>query len=147
MLHFEGEKDVAAAPAEAWGKLSDARFLVQCIPDAEILAQPEPRLAACKVRPRLTFVRGTLDVTVKVVEATADSLVRLALTSKAIGASAEVAVVLRITPRDGGSHVHWSADVVSLGGLLKLVPQGLIRGSAQNVINDVWTQVLAKLSG
>ncbi len=40
-----------------------------------------------------------------------------------------------------GTALHWSADVTRLGGLLKAVPAGLIRGAAQRIINDVWTGV------
>jgi hypothetical protein len=35
--------------------------------------------------------------------------------------------------------------VKNLGGLLKMVPGGLIRGSANKVIEDVWTGVAQKL--
>ena len=35
----------------------------------------------------------------------------------------------------------WRAEVKSLGGLLKMVPSGLIRGAAQKVIEDVWNGV------
>ena len=32
-----------------------------------------------------------------------------------------------------------------LGGLLKAIPQGLIRGAAQRLIADVWARVAAEL--
>ncbi len=35
MVRFEGERDFPLAPAELWAKLTDARFLVQCLPDVE----------------------------------------------------------------------------------------------------------------
>ena len=35
MLRFEGDRDFRQAPAELWAKLTDARFLAQCIPDVE----------------------------------------------------------------------------------------------------------------
>ena len=43
--------------------------------------------------------------------------------------------------------MHWIAEVKELGGLLKMVPQGLIRGAAQKVLDDAWTAVEAKLRG
>jgi carbon monoxide dehydrogenase subunit G len=132
-------------PDEVWAKLSDARFLVQCIPDAQVVGQPEPTVAVCKLRPGFAFVRGTLEVTLRVIEATAPSTVRLSLFSKAMAASSEVEALLALTPKDEGTHVHWTADIKSLGGLLKVVPSGLIRGAAQSVINDVWAQAEAKL--
>ena len=145
MLHFEGDKDFPKPPAEVGAKLSDARFLVECVPEGEPVGTPEPATATARLRPKIAFVRGTLEVTLRVVEAVPASSVRLAIHSKSIGASADVEAALSLTPQGGGTRVHWAADVVNLGGLLKLVPQGLIRGAAQNVINNLWAQVEAKL--
>jgi carbon monoxide dehydrogenase subunit G len=146
MLHFEGDRDVPQAPAEVWTKLHDARFLVRCIPGAEAVTRADAGEAACTVRPGFAFVRGNMEVTVRVVEAVAPSAVRLALVSKGIATSSDVAIALSIASQDGGSRIHWSADVTSLGGLLKAVPQGLIRGAADKIIKDVWANVSAQLS-
>jgi hypothetical protein len=37
--------------------------------------------------------------------------------------------------------------VKSLGGLLKMIPTGLVRGAAEKVINDAWNRVTEKLAG
>jgi carbon monoxide dehydrogenase subunit G len=147
MLHFEGDKDLSKPPAEVWAKLSDARFLVQCIPGGEVVGQPEAASAVCKLRPGFAFVRGTLEVTLRVIEAMPDTLVRLSLLSKGIGASSEVEGGLNLSLRGNDTRVHWTADVKTLGGLLKMVPKGLIQGAAESVIKDVWAQVEAKLAG
>jgi carbon monoxide dehydrogenase subunit G len=103
-------------------------------------------LAVCKLRPGFAFVRGTLEVTLRVIEAKAPTTIRLSLFSKAMAASSHVEALLVLSPREGGTHIHWTADIKSLGGLLKVVPSGLIRGAAQTVINDVWTRVEVKLT-
>jgi carbon monoxide dehydrogenase subunit G len=144
-LTFGGDKQFARPPAEVWAKLSDARFLVQCIPNAEVLGTPEAVTAVCKLRPGFAFIRGTLEVTLTIVEKAEPASVRLALHSKAIGASSDVEAVLAMTPNEGGTALHWTAEVKTLGGLLKMVPQGLIRGAAQSVIDDVWKQVDARV--
>jgi carbon monoxide dehydrogenase subunit G len=146
MLHFEGDKDFPRPPADVAARLSDARFLVRCIPDAEVLGTPTTDRAECKVRPGVAFVRGTLTVTLQVLEVVPATSTRLALRSKAIGASSDVEVVLTFAPTEAGTRVHWTADVKTLTGLLKLVPQGLIRGAAQKVISDVWARVETALS-
>ena len=43
MLRFEGDRDFGLAPAEAGARLSDARFLVHCIPDAESIKETVPQ--------------------------------------------------------------------------------------------------------
>src|SRR5262249_27713859 len=141
----EGDKDLARNPAELYPKLSDARFLVQCIPGGEVMGEPEADRAVCKVKPALSFVTGSLEVTVQVIERVPDSSARLSLRSKGIGSSSDVEAALTLTPQDGGTRLHWAADVTRLGGLLKAVPSGLIRGAAQKIITDVWNNVETKL--
>src|SRR4051794_30684653 len=145
MLHFEGDKDFPQPPAELWPRLTDARFLVECVPDAEAVSRAEPDVAVCTLRPGFSFVRGTLEVTFQVSDRTPDTSARVLIHSKGIGSSSDVAAALELKPQDGGTRVHWTADVTQLGGLLKAVPQGLIKASAQKVINDVWASVEIRL--
>jgi carbon monoxide dehydrogenase subunit G len=145
MLHFEGDRDFALPPGQLWPKLRDARFLVLCIPDASVEGTPERDRAVCTVRPGFAFVRGTLETIIEVPAAVEPSTVQLSLKSKGIGSSSEVEAHLSLTPHETGTRVHWTADIKQLGGLLKAVPSGLIRGAAQKVIADVWAGIEANL--
>jgi carbon monoxide dehydrogenase subunit G len=145
MLHFEGDRDLALPPTTAWEKLSDARFLAQCIPGAESLAQAEHNHIACTLRPGFAFVRGTLELSLQVVEAVPHNLIRLLLNSKGIGSTSDVEVTLNVNPHGDGTRLHWIADIKTLGGLLKAIPQGLIQGAAQKVIADALSAVEAQL--
>jgi len=146
MLRFKGEKEFPRhTPEEVWAKLSDARFLVQCIPDVHEVREQSAEKAVCLLRPGFAFIRGTLEVTLRVAEAVAPSL-RLALASKGIGTTSEVEATVSLSPHETGTRVQWVAEVKSLGGLLKAVPQGLIRGAAQKVVNDAWTAVENRLN-
>src|SRR5262245_55904040 len=82
MLHFEGDKELSRSPAELYPKLSDARFLVQCIPGGTAVGEPEADRAVCKVKPALSFVTGSLEVTAQITERVPDSSVRVSLHSK-----------------------------------------------------------------
>jgi carbon monoxide dehydrogenase subunit G len=143
-MHFKGDREYPRPAAELWAKLSDARFLVQCIPDVES-SQAEPDSASWTVRPGLAFVRGKLDVTMKLMAKVPDELVRWRVHGKGIGSSNTVDVTMTFIPTDGGTRIHWTAEVTELGGLLKAVPQGLIKGAAQKVINDVWAEAETRL--
>ena len=146
MVRFEGEKDFSQLPAELWAKLTDARFVVQCIPDVESVSEQESDRATLVLRPGFAFVRGTLDLTLHVVDAVAPSSARYVVASKGIGSTADVEATISLTPQATGTHIRWTAEVKTLGGLLKMVPAGLIRGAAQKVVNDAWAAVEAKLS-
>ena len=146
MLRFEGDRDFRQVPAELWEKLSDARFLAQCIPDVETVRLAEPARAEVVLRPGFAFVRGTLDLTLEVVDAVAPTSARLVLRAKGMGSSSDVEATLALAPQGEGTRVHWVVEVKALGGLLKPVPQGLIRGAAQKVVGDAWAAVDARLN-
>src|SRR5258707_9172489 len=106
MLHFEGDKDFPQPPAEVAGKLADAGFLVACIPGIEKVSKAEPREAQCVLRPGFAFVRGTLDLTLQLLDSVPGSSFRLLLHSKGIGSTSDVEALITISARDAGSRVH-----------------------------------------
>jgi uncharacterized protein len=146
MIHLEGDKDFSRPPSEVWSKLSDARFLVQCIPGVESVAHSENSKAQCVLRPGFAFVRGTLELSLEVIETSPGSVVRLLLHSKGIGSSSDVEANLTLAPQNGGTRLRWVAEIKTLGGLLKAIPQGLIKASAQKVVADALAALERKLS-
>jgi carbon monoxide dehydrogenase subunit G len=146
MIQFEGDRDFALPPQALWEKLSDARFLVKCIPDVESVAKAEPSEAVCTIRPGFAFVRGTLELTIRVAEAVPGQSAKVLVLSKGMGNSSTVEALLTIAPQDAGTRLHWQAQVKEMGGLLKMVPQGLVRGAAQKVVADAWTAVERQLA-
>gem|GEM_PF-341681 len=146
MIRFEGEKDFLQPPAELWAKLSDARFLVQCLPDVESVPEAEADRARMVLRPGFSFARGTLETTLCIVDALAPVSARYIIANKGIGTSADVEATIALTPQGAGTRIHWTVEIKALGGLLKMVPSGLVRGAAQKVANDAWSAVEAKLN-
>jgi carbon monoxide dehydrogenase subunit G len=129
-----------------WSRLTDASFLVRCIPDVESAKEVSTERAVLTLRPGFAFVRGTLEVTLQIIEKVASSSAKIGLHSKGIGSSSTVEATLTVAALgEAATRVHWVAEVKELGGLLKLVPGGLIRGAAQKVIADAWTTAEAKM--
>lgn len=141
MLRFEGDRRFARPAADVFAKLTDARFLVPCVPDVSAVKALEADRAELVLRPGFAFVRGTLEVVMQVLDPVPPRAARVVLTSKGIGSSSEVHATLALDEADGTTTVHWAAEVKSLGGLLKMVPGGLISGAAQKVINDAWDRI------
>jgi carbon monoxide dehydrogenase subunit G len=146
MERFVGERTFSTSIDELWPRLSDAAFLARCVPDATLKDEPQRDRAQYSVRPGFSFARGSLDVTLEVLERQAPEAARFRLTSKGIGSSSVVETALKLMADAAGTKVSWSAEVTQLGGLLKLVPAGLIRGAAQKVIEDVWDGISRKLA-
>ena len=147
MLHFEGTKDLPQPAAEVWTKLRDVRFLIQCIPGVESVAESEPDRATCVLRPGFAFARGTLELTLQITDVEPGKMARILLHSKGIGSTSDVEARYTVEPRNGGTHLTWRVDIKELGGLLKAVPQGLVQAAAQKVISDAWAAVETKLAG
>jgi carbon monoxide dehydrogenase subunit G len=147
MLHFEGDRDFPLSSLDLWSKLRDARFLVTCIPDATSQGELQRDKVVCSVRPGFSFVGGTLEITIEILDAKESTELHFLVASKGIGSSSEVETGLTIAATDSGSRVHWVADVRRLGGLLKAIPSGLIRGAAQKIIEDVWERIGRKAVG
>lgn len=145
MQPFEGERILPLPPAQLWPKMRDAAFLAACIPDGTPHEGGTRDRAVCSVHPGFSFMRGSLDVTLEILGGEEPTTMRYAQKSKGIGSSSEVETAVTLTPWEGGTKLHWKAEVKSLGGLLKMVPGGLIRGAANKVIEDVWTGLAEKL--
>jgi carbon monoxide dehydrogenase subunit G len=147
MIHFEGDKTFPLPVAEAAAKLADAGFLVNCLPDAEV-AEAAPDRAAWKLKPKLSFLTGSLHSEMTRTAHEPGKSVAFKVFAKAIGASSTVLTNLTFAEApDGGTAVHWTGDVAEVTGLLKMVPKGLLQGSAQKVIEEVWAAVAARLAG
>jgi uncharacterized protein len=147
MLQLEGDKDLSQPPAEVWKKLSDPHFLAQCIPGVESVTHTSSESLTCTLRPGFAFVKGTLELAVAVTEKVPESFLRFLLHAKGIGSSSEVETSVSLAPHTSGTRLHWHVEIKSLGGLLKMVPPGLIQAGAQRVIADALTGVESRLAG
>ena len=145
MLHFEDHKNLSPEPMACWVKLTDLRFLTQCIPNIESVVESRPDQIRFKLRPGVSFVRGSLEVTLKLEKLELGKSARYSIHSRGIGSSSDVEAFLTLEPVENGSRLHWMVDIKSLGGLLKALPQGLVKASAQKVIGDIWSVVEKKL--
>jgi len=145
MQPFEGERVFTLPPDELWPKLRDAAFLATCVPDGTPHAGATRDRAVCTVHPGFSFMRGSLDVTIEILGSAEPTSIQYLQKSKGIGSSSEVETALTIEPHETGSKIKWRSEVKNLGGLLKMVPAGLIRGAANKVIEDGWAGVGAKL--
>lgn len=145
MIHFDGEQRFGLPVAEVAARLSDAGFLAHALPDAQV-SEATPERAAWKLKPKLSFLSGTLDATLTRDAHDPGKSVAFRVLAKAIGASSTVQTVLQFHEVDGGTVVGWAGDLTEVTGLLKMVPKGLLQATARKVIDDVWAAVGAKLA-
>ena len=138
-MRFEGDRQLPFPPADAWQKLHDARFLIQCVPGGQATSvEPTENEAQCRVRPNLPFVHGTMVVTVRVIGAAPATVLRVFVLGEGSNAGSEVETRLEFNEHQGGTHIRWTAEIKKLTGMLKIAPATQVQAAAQKVINDTW---------
>lgn len=145
MIHFEGERHIPRPVAEVAARLSDAGFLANAIPDVQV-SEATPERAVGKIKPAgVSFLTGSLTLVATVAALDPGKAVGYLIETKTMGAGSAVEARLLFEEADGGTRVRWTGDIVSVTGLLKMVPKGLVEGTARKVIDDVWAAVERRL--
>jgi len=143
MMHFEGSETFADSADRIRDYLADAGRMARAIPEHTITAAGPDR-AEWDVRPKFAFMAGSLHTTAEIVLRSGDEL-RYRIASVGVGSSSTMDVRLSFTAKDDGTVVRWTGDLVELGGILKLVPRGMLQVAALKVIADVWSAVRSRL--
>lgn len=147
MIQLSGERQVAVAPEKLFAEMGDLTRLVHTLPDVSKVKSISEDHANFVVKPGLSFVKGELDTVVQRVQHDPPRSATLAIASKGIGSSSKVQAAFELEPVDGGTLVRWRAEVQELGGLLKLVPSGLLKGAAQKVFDNWISGLEQRLRG
>jgi carbon monoxide dehydrogenase subunit G len=144
MIHFEGDRMIPLPVETVASKLSDAAFVVSCLDKVEKVTESSADKAVLKIKTGFSFLSASLDVTITVLERGA-TWVKYRAFSKGVGATSVTEATLIFAEKDGGTFIHYTADVIERTGLLKIVSSGLIQSTAKSVIDDTWNSVEAKM--
>ena len=137
MMQLSGEEHFGQKQTEIWARLTDAEFLARCLPGLERVESDESAFLVCRVRPGLSFLKGTIKVTLEAYGRQPPDSLCVRVCSKGIGSSAMVETSVELSA-DGGTRISWRAEIVELGGLLKPVSRSLIQAAAGKIIADGW---------
>ena len=86
------------------------------------------------------FLSGSLKLTFEVVSEEPPTHARMRVSGKGIGSAVVIDTALRLAGEDGGTQLHWEAELIEREGLLKPVGESLIKIAAQKVVNDAWSR-------
>jgi carbon monoxide dehydrogenase subunit G len=139
-MNFTGTEQFACSQAELWSRLTDMAFISRVIPDVDRVERLDATGFACRVRPRFSFLTGSLDLAFELLDPVPQERLKVRSRGKGIGGGVVVEAELQITSRESGSDVLWTGTIVSREGLLKPVSAGLIQGAAQRVIENFWAR-------
>jgi len=137
-MNFTGTEQFDCSQAELWTRLTDMSFMSRVIPDVDRVERIDTSGFACRVRPRFSFLTGSLDLAFELIDPAPLERLKVRACGKGIGAAVVVDAEMKISGTETGSEVLWTGAIVSREGLLKPVSSGLIQGAAQRVIEDFW---------
>src|SRR5262245_7429834 len=137
-MNFTGTEQFECGQAELWARLTDMAFISSVIPDVDRVERIDSNGFSCRVRPRFSFLTGSLDLTFELVEPVPQERLKVRTRGKGIGAAVVVEAELQIVSREAGSEVLWTGTIVSREGLLKPVGPSLIQAAARRVIDSFW---------
>ncbi|MBL8821049.1 MAG: hypothetical protein JNJ77_00575 [Planctomycetia bacterium] len=146
MIQLQGEKRIAVPSEQLYSELADLQNLVKTLPDIKTVKEVKEDHAVVVVAPNLSFVKGELETTIDRTVATPPTHATLQVISKGIGTSMKVSASFNLSQVENETLLQWQAQVLELGGLLKLVPSGLLKGAANKVIEGWLTSLEQRLS-
>lgn len=134
-MRIEEEYIVKAPPGKVEELMTSPRAFGECLPGLESFEERDERHFKARVKPRFSFLRGTLELEFEVLGLERER-VELKILGKGIGSSFEMRTEVRLGKKGGGTALRLTTDA-TFGGLLKPVPESLLRGAADELIREI----------
>src|SRR5205809_12066 len=145
-MNFSGEQQFDCQQGELWTHLTDMAFVSRVIPDVDRVEQIDAGGFTCKVRPRFSFLTGSLELTFELIEQAQPERLKVRSRGKGIGSAVIVDAEIHLTTGSRGAELRWTGTIVSREGLLKPVSPALIQAAAQKVIESFWQRFRTALA-
>jgi carbon monoxide dehydrogenase subunit G len=146
-MQFDGVHEFTQPAAEVWPKLTDARFVIPCLPDLDSIKEVDADQGSCIIKPSFSFARGVLDMTVSITDKVPGTSAKMIMVSKGIGGSSTIEATLTLEPReDGGCRMKWTAAITQLTGLLRAAPPSLVQAAGKKILDQAWANVQTKIA-
>jgi carbon monoxide dehydrogenase subunit G len=145
-LQLAGTESFPAAREAVFDLLTDLDQLAGNIPDLESAQRVDERTLACVVRPGFSFMRGKVNLTIRLVKQVRPESAEMETEMKGIGQAMQAESSIALRPTEGGCQLDWEVRVVQLKGLIATVSPGLVKAAAQRIIEQSYARVREKLS-
>ena len=131
-MKIEGRERVALPIEETWRRLNDPDVLRRAAPGLERLDPTAPDHYDAVLEVRLPTLTGRFEGSVDFLKRQAPERLRLRLRGKGSVGFVDGEVELRLSPVDGGTEVHYVADV-QVGGQVARLGQRMLSGVTQEM--------------
>ncbi|MEK6977326.1 MAG: SRPBCC domain-containing protein [Candidatus Hydrothermarchaeota archaeon] len=134
-MRIDGEYIVKAPPGKVEELMTSPRAFGECLPGLVDFEERDERHFKARVKPRFSFLRGTLALEFEVLGLERGRM-ELKILGKGIGSSFEMRTEVRLGKKGSSTALRLTTDA-AFGGLLKPVPESLLRGAADELIREI----------
>jgi len=145
MTEFGGEESFAASPERLFAVLTNLDTLAATIPDLVSSERPDDRTLKCVVKPGVSFLRGTLKLTITLADLQPSESAAMNVAAQGIGVAMHIVSQLRIVAAGDGSRLTWTARIERMSGLVATISPALVRAAADRTVRHAWQQVRTRL--
>ena len=143
---LQGKFQLPSSVDKTWGFVSDPSKVIGCVPGLESFTVGENKRIAAVVKVSIGFIRGTFQVTTKVVnEDPATHTAVLEIGGSGAGSGFTATVNIAVAPLGAQSELTWDATA-SINGPLGSLAKPLVEGNIKKIVNQLFDCVKAKLS-
>jgi uncharacterized protein len=145
-MNFSGSEHFDYPVETVFDEITDLKVTAKTLPGLEKVERLDSKHLECRVRPKFSFLTGSMQMIFDIVEADRPSSARMRVVGKGIGASLTIETSIRLSAEGTGTRLDWTSEVIEMGGLVKALSRSLIEGAARKVVADSWSVFRTHLS-
>jgi carbon monoxide dehydrogenase subunit G len=145
-MNFSGSEHFEHPVETVFDEITDLNVTAKTLPGLEKVERVDSKHLECRVRPKFSFLTGSMQMVFDILEANRPSSARMRVTGKGIGASLAIETAIHLTAEGDGTLLDWESQVTEMTGLVKALSRSLIEGAARKVVADSWAVFRTHLS-
>jgi carbon monoxide dehydrogenase subunit G len=145
-MHYQGSFEVSASPEKVYAFVTDPKKITTIFPDASDIRVVDENNFSAKVKVGMSFIRGTLDVKMNMVEKKPGEFAKLKARGTGMSSSVDLESSFTLEGgKAGGTVISWVADA-KISGMMASVGSRLMDSAAEKYVTQIVTALKKKLS-
>ena len=144
-MRIEKKYVVNSPSSKVWKLVSDPKEISECLPGLESFEEKSNKHFIAKIKPKFSFIRGSLELDIQVISLK-NKNAKIKISGKSIGTSFSILTEAKLKDLKGKTEVLWTADMKP-EGLMKAVPESIIKGAAEELADEIFSCMKKKVEG
>lgn len=134
-MEFQGTFAVEAPVEKVWDTFIEPKGLAPCMPELQLLEVYDPAHYRAVVKVGVSFIKGTFDFDVQIVEQDRPTRARVKAHGRGRGSAVDVDSTIVLIKTARGSEMRWNAEA-RLVGKLATVGSRMIASTAEKKVSE-----------